>query len=145
VAGRPRLVLAPMLLRVRPSFMTPAKIVVVDDDPDFRQLLVSLLQADPHVLVSGEASDGEEALDLVRQKSPLIVLMDLMMPRVDGLEATRRIKQAAPETKVAVLSSVADDSYRRLAYNSGADIVLNKRDAVTALLPAIRGLMESAE
>jgi len=125
--------------------MTPAKIVVVDDDPDFRQLLVSLLQADPHVLVSGEASDGEEALDLVRQKSPLIVLMDLMMPRVDGLEATRRIKQAAPETKVAVLSSVADDSYRRLAYNSGADIVLNKRDAVTALLPAIRGLMESAE
>jgi DNA-binding NarL/FixJ family response regulator len=122
--------------------MTPAKIVVVDDDEDFRQLLVSLLQADPLLLVSGQASDGEEALDLVLQESPLIVLMDLMMPRVDGFEATRRIKRVAPGTKVAVLSSVADEWYRRLAYESGADVFLNKRDTVTALLPVIRGLME---
>lgn len=121
--------------------MTPAKVVVVDDDADFRELLVKLLQADPRLYVSGQASDGEAAVDLVRRESPRIVLMDLMMPLVDGLEATRRIKRVAPGTKVAVLSSVADERYRRLAYDSGADVFLNKRDTVTELLPTIRDLI----
>jgi DNA-binding NarL/FixJ family response regulator len=121
--------------------MTPTKILVIDDDADFRQLLITLLQADPRVRVSGQAGDGEAALDLVRRESPGIVLMDLMMPRVDGLEATRRIKRVAPETKVVVLSSVADERYRRLAFDSGADVFLNKRDTVIALVPTIRNLV----
>jgi DNA-binding NarL/FixJ family response regulator len=71
--------------------------------------------------------------------------MDLMMLRCDGLEATRQIKRAAPETKVVVLSALPDEPYRRMAIDSGADVFLNKRDTVTALLPVIRSLTEGAE
>ncbi len=124
--------------------MVAADILVVDDDADFRWLLITLLEADPRVRVAGEAGDGEAAVELVRQEAPRIVLMDLMMPRVDGLEATRRIKRVAPETKVVVLSALPDEPYRRMAQDSGADVFINKRNTVTALLPAIRGLVEGA-
>jgi len=134
--------LAPRMQHWADLAMTPAKVLVIDDDADFRQLLVTLLQADPRVYVSGQAGDGEAALDLVRRETPRIVLMDLMMPRVDGLEATRRIKRVAPETKVVVLSSIADERYRRLAFDSGADVFLNKRDTLIALTPTIGNLIE---
>ena len=114
------------------TIMTPANILVVDDDADFRWLLLKLLEANPRVRVAGEAGDGEAAVDLVRQEAPNIVLIDLTMPRRDGLEATRRIKRAAPETKVVVLSALPDEPYRRMARASGPDAFLNKRDAVTA-------------
>jgi DNA-binding NarL/FixJ family response regulator len=122
--------------------MTPAHVLVVDDDADFRWLLTALLHTDPSVCVAGEAGDGEAAVALVLQEAPSIVLMDLMMARVEGLAATRRIKQVAPSTKVIVLSALPDEPYRRLARDSGADVFLNKRDTATALLPAIRGLTE---
>jgi DNA-binding NarL/FixJ family response regulator len=61
--------------------MTPASILIVDDDADFRWLLLTLLEADPRVRVAGEAGDGEAAVDFVRQEAPRIVLLDLMMPR----------------------------------------------------------------
>jgi DNA-binding NarL/FixJ family response regulator len=125
--------------------MTPGSILVVDDDADFRWLLLTLLEADPRVRVAGEAADGEAAMDLVRQEAPSIVLMDLMMPRRDGLEATRQIKRAAPETKVVILSALSDEPYRRMALDSGADVFLNKRDTGTTLLPVIRSLTEGAE
>jgi DNA-binding NarL/FixJ family response regulator len=125
--------------------MTPAHVLVVEDDPDFRWLLITLLHTDPCVCVAGEAADGEAAVTRVLQDGPSIVLMDLMMPRIDGLEATRRIKQLAPATKVVVLSALPDEPYRRLAHDSGADVFLNKRDTATALLPAIWGLTEGSE
>ena len=122
--------------------MTPAQVLVVEDDADFRWLLTAILHTDPDVRVAGEAGDGEAAVALVRQDAPSIVLMDLMMPLMDGLEATRRIKQVAPATKVVVLSALPDEPYRRLAHDSGADVFLSKRDAATALLPAIKQLTE---
>lgn len=125
--------------------MPTAKIVVVDDDADFRQLLVTLVQLDPRLCVSGQASDGETALELVWREAPSLVLMDLMMPRLDGLEATRRIKRVVPEIKVIILSSVADPQHRRLAYDSGADVFIDKRDMVTTLLATIRTLVPRTE
>jgi DNA-binding NarL/FixJ family response regulator len=120
--------------------MTPASILIVDDDADFRWLLLTLLEADPRVRVAGEAGDGEAAIDFVRQEAPRIVLLDLMMPRSDGLEATRRIKQMAPGTKVVVLSALTDGP--RMAQDSGADVFINKLETVTALLPMIRLLSD---
>jgi DNA-binding NarL/FixJ family response regulator len=121
--------------------MRPAKIVVVDDDADFRQLLVTLVQLDPRLRVAGQAGDGEAALEIVRREAPTIVLMDLMMPGLDGLEATRHIKRVLPEIKVIMLSSVADQQHRRLAHDSGADVFVDKRDMVTTLLATIRSLV----
>jgi|HubBroStandDraft_6_1064221.scaffolds.fasta_scaffold93530_3 DNA-binding NarL/FixJ family response regulator len=67
-----------------------------------------------------------------------------LMPQSDGLEATRRIRQAAPGTKVVVLSALADEPHRQMAQDSGADVFINKRDTVTALLPTIKALSGSA-
>lgn len=76
----------------------------------------------------------------MRQEAPRIVLLDLMMPRSDGLEATRRIKQIAPGTKVVVLSALTDGP--RMAQDSGADVFITKLETVTALLPMIRLLSD---
>jgi DNA-binding NarL/FixJ family response regulator len=105
----------------------PASVLVVDDDADFRWLLITLLEADPCVHIAGEAADGETSVDRVRQEAPRIVLMDLMMPRRDGLEATRQIKREAPETTVIVLSALPGEPYRSMARDSGADVFLNKQ------------------
>jgi DNA-binding NarL/FixJ family response regulator len=134
---QPRLAIVPTR-RGRPQ---AANILAVDDDADFRWLLLTLPEADPRLRVTGEAGDGEAAVDLVRQKAPSLVVIDLIMPHRDGLEATRQIKREAPDTKVVVLSArAADESCRRMARDSGADAFLNKRDTVTALLPMIRSL-----
>ncbi len=85
-----------------------------------------------------EADDGVAAVDLVRHEQLHIVLIDIMMPRLDGLKATRLIKQEWPETKVVVVTSVPDESYRRAAYASDADAYLDKRD-IRALLPIFAG------
>ena len=91
----------------------------------------------PHVALVGEAPDGEAAISLVRQERPDVVVIDVMMPRLDGLEATCQIKREYPATKVLVLTSLTDDATRREAFEKGADAFLNKREIATALLPAI--------
>jgi DNA-binding NarL/FixJ family response regulator len=113
------------------------RVLIVDDDADVRWLVTFVLRRDPNVTLVGEAPDGEEAVSLVRQERPDVVVMDVMMPRVDGLEATRRIKREWPDTKVLVLTSLTDDAARREAFEKGADAFLNKREIATALLPAI--------
>ena len=77
------------------------------------------------------------ALSLVRQERPDVVVMDVMMPRLDGLEAIRRIKREWPDTKVLVLTHLTDDDTRREAFEKGADAFLNKRDMASALVAAI--------
>jgi DNA-binding NarL/FixJ family response regulator len=77
---------------------------------------------------------------MVQQHRPDVVLMDLMMPGFDGLEATRRIKEQWPETKILVLTSLTEDDFREVAYDSGADGFLNKLDIASRLLLAIRAV-----
>jgi CheY-like chemotaxis protein len=114
------------------------RVLVVDDDWEIRGLVTFVLRRDPNVALVGEAPDGEEALSLVRQERPDVVVMDIMMPRLDGLEATRRIKQEYPATKVLVLTGLTDDATRREAFEKGADAFLDKREIATVLLPTIR-------
>jgi DNA-binding NarL/FixJ family response regulator len=117
-------------------------VLVVDDDEDIRRLLALTLSRDPRVTVVGAVGDGEAAVEFVRYERPEVVLMDLLMPRLDGLETTRRIKQEWPRTKVIVLTALTEEAYRLAAYNSGADGFLNKREIATELLPAIREMAE---
>jgi DNA-binding NarL/FixJ family response regulator len=96
------------------------RVIVVDDQTVVREGLVTLLETMPGIEVVGSASDGEEAVDLIAEVSPEVVLMDLRMPRVDGVEATRRIRADHPGTQVVVLTTYADDESIVGALRAGA-------------------------
>jgi DNA-binding NarL/FixJ family response regulator len=122
--------------------MPSLTLVVVDDEPDYREivrfLLLSLLDV---VTVVGEAADGEEALAVVLRERPDIVITDLVMPRLDGVELTRRIRQELPPPTIILMSSFTEDAYRLMASDSGADAFVQKGVIYDALLPAIRDLI----
>jgi DNA-binding NarL/FixJ family response regulator len=120
----------------------PLTIVVVDDNEEYRLIVCALLRSMSDTLtIVGEAADGEEALALVRRERPHIVITDLVMPRLDGVDLTRRIRQELPQTKVILMSSHTEDAYRLMASDSGADAFVNKRVIFEALVPAIRDLI----
>ncbi len=118
-------------------------VVLADDQRVVREGLSMVLGLMPDVDILGSASDGEEAIALVEQLAPQVVLMDLRMPRVDGVDATRRISQHHPDTKVVVLTTYADDHTVIQALRAGALGFLTK-DATSqqirdALRAAVRG------
>jgi CheY-like chemotaxis protein len=127
---------------IAPSSGVRWTIVVADDDPDYRYFVRFLLgpMADTVIIVA-EAGGGEEALALVLRKRPDIVVADLLMPRLNGIELTRRIKQELPDTKIILMTAYPGEANRRLAFVGGADGFLDKTALVTDLLPAIRDIV----
>ncbi|MBI3966148.1 MAG: response regulator transcription factor [Chloroflexi bacterium] len=123
--------------------MGAVSIVIVDDHAVVREGTRQLLQQDATLLVVGEAGSGEEAVDLVRQLRPDVVLLDLALPGMNGIEAARQIREVAPETKVLVLSAYDDDDYVFAAMEVGAAAYLLKtvrgRDVVEAIHAVERG------
>jgi len=106
-------------------------VVVADDQSAVREGLVLLLGTLPGIAVIGEAEDGEAAVETVATKNPQVVLMDLNMPRCDGVEATRRIRASHPRTQVVVLTTYSDDDSIIAALQAGALGYLTK-DATRA-------------
>ncbi|MFJ8464187.1 response regulator transcription factor [Streptomyces swartbergensis] len=104
----------------------PARVVVADDQTVVREGIVMLLGLLPGIEVVGVAGDGEEAVRLVAEVAPDVVLMDLRMPRCDGVEATRRIRAEYPGTQVVVLTTYADDESLFPALAAGAHGYLTK-------------------
>ncbi|HEU5024798.1 MULTISPECIES: response regulator [Actinomadura] len=118
------------------------RILVVDDQTVVREGLVLLLELLPGIEVAGSAGDGEQAVAMVGELRPDVVLMDLRMPRVDGVEATRRIKQAHPDVEVVVLTTYADDESIFAALRAGARGYLTKdagADEIARAVAAVRG------
>jgi two-component system, NarL family, response regulator LiaR len=114
------------------------RILIVDDHQVVRQGLRTFLELHDDILVVGEASDGRMAVDMVRQAPPHIVLMDLMMPRLDGVGATKEIKQMGVDTRVIALTSFADDTQVFPAIQAGASSYLLKDVSPDELVDAIR-------
>ena len=108
-------------------------VLIADDNPNFRSTLKAVLGSRPNIEEVWEAKDGEEAVRLARELTPDIVLMDLAMPRIDGLEATRLIKDQQPAVRVIVLSAHEGEILHRAAAASGADAYLDKSQCFSGL------------
>jgi NarL family two-component system response regulator LiaR len=100
--------------------MEEITLAVVDDHAIVREGIVSFLQTQPDITIVGEASSGKEAIRLVQDTIPDVVLMDLVMPEMDGVEATARVREASPRTQVVVLTSHHGDEFIFPAIRAGA-------------------------
>jgi two-component system, NarL family, response regulator NreC len=118
------------------------KLLLVDDHPIVRAGLRMLFQAEPTLTIVGEADSGAEAIDAVQRLKPDVVIMDVAMPGMNGIEATRRIKAASPDTAVLALTMHEDEQYFFEMLNAGASGYIPKRAAPDDLVAAIKVVAE---
>lgn len=118
--------------------MSDLRILLAEDHVLVRQGMKALIEAQPGLQVVAEAGDGEVALREARALQPDVVVMDISMPNLNGAEATQRLKQAAPETRVLALTAHEDPGYVRRLLQAGACGYVLKRAAAHDLIRAIR-------
>jgi DNA-binding NarL/FixJ family response regulator len=118
--------------------MSELRVLLADDHAMVREGLKALIQAEPDLELIGEAGDGEAAYEQALRLRPDVVVMDVSMPGVSGLEATERLKQACPEIRVVALTAQEHSGYVRRLLEAGASGYLLKRAAATVLIEAIR-------
>ena len=123
---------------VKQARMKKISVLLVDDHTVVRQGLRALLQSEEDMEVVGEAENGRQAVGMARKNSPDVVVMDVAMPMLNGLEATRQILKNQPSTKVLVLTSYGDDDCVAQLMRAGAAGYLIKQTAANDLLKAIR-------
>jgi DNA-binding NarL/FixJ family response regulator len=121
--------------------MKDTNILVVEDNPWTRRALTAFISSQKGMKVCGEASNGLETIDIIRHRIPDIVLMDIEMPVLDGLEATRMIKKYWPTIKVVILTMYPN--YQADAFAAGADAFLVKSCPVDELISTIHALLRT--
>ena len=114
------------------------KVLIVDDIPETRDHLSKLLGFEADVEVVGAAPGGPEAIQMAASVKPDVVLMDINMPKLNGMEATRRIKQLFPDIAVIGLSMHEDPKLEQLMYEAGASVYLSKGTAFNIVCDTIR-------
>lgn len=119
----------------------PARLLIVDDHDLIRESTQLMLEGEPDLEVVGEAVNGRHALELCRQLRPDLVLMDVRMPEMDGLTATREIKKEMPAISVLVVSAYESEDYRREAASAGATDYILKDAERRQLLEAVRAAL----
>lgn len=113
------------------------KVMIVDDYVPVRRTLVEVLRLEENIEIVGEAGDGEEAIVKVRELSPDVVLMDIRMPRLDGLEAARYIKKHFPAVKVIMLSAYNEKQMVNRALKLGANGYVTKDKSVEEIVELV--------
>ena len=119
---------------------TPIRVLLVDDDALMRAGLAAILSSDTGVEVVGEAADGRVAVEQVGRLQPDLVLMDIRMPEVDGIAATREVVAVSPDVRVVILTTFEDDEYIFGALTAGASGFLLKRTSPERLIEAIKAV-----
>jgi CheY-like chemotaxis protein len=122
----------------------PLRVLLVDDDPVFRELLAFVVRADAGAEIVGQAADGARGVELALELQPDVIVMDLLMPQMDGFEATRRIAAAVPDARVLVVSSSTDPEHIQRACEAGAAGFVPK-DRAVAELPGEVGRLRPAK
>ena len=118
--------------------MQKITVLLADDHTVVRQGLRALLEAEDDMTVVGEAENGRQAVQMAKRLQPEVVVMDIAMPSLNGLEATRQITRESPKSKVLILSSYSDDEYVQQLTDAGASGYLVKQTAAQDLVGAIR-------
>ena len=104
------------------------RILIVNNQRSFRQQAREMIAAIPWASIVGEAKDGLEAIELVKRHPPDVVLMDIVMPGIDGIEATRRIKEIAPQTKVIAITAYDNAEFPKQSIEAEADLFIKKEE-----------------
>src|SRR5215213_7281547 len=128
-------------LTENPAPPSLTRVIVVDDHDLLRESLRSMLECEGDLQIVDEAKDGQEAIELCRLHRPDLVLMDVRMPKVNGLEATQMIKDELPTTKVLLTSASENSVWISEAVKAGADGYVLKLSPVQELTDAIRGVL----
>ncbi len=113
-------------------------VIIADDQTLFREGIKDLLEDEKGIEVVGEAADGEEALRLVKKMRPNVILLDIKLPHMDGIETTRQIHKDCPTTNVLILSSYEDESHVMEAIQAGANGYLSKMLPAAELVNALK-------
>lgn len=122
--------------------VTPIRLLMVDDSPEFVDLAVHFLSTEPSIEIVGRASSGQAALELVAELCPDLVLMDVAMPEMNGLEATRLIKARPGPPRVVILTLYDNPEYHAGAITAGADGFIPKWELGPSLLALIYSLFD---
>ena len=117
--------------------MQKIKTLIVDDDSNFRKLVRTYLSANTNIDIIGEACDGMEAIEKANELQPDLILLDMRMPKMNGIEVTQQIKKNMPWIKIIILTFYDLDEYRKAVKASGASGYVLKKLIVKDLLPTI--------
>ena len=118
------------------------RVLVVDDFEAFRRVVASILQKQPELQIICEVSDGLEAVQRAEELQPDLILLDIGLPNLNGIEAANRIRQVAPDSPIIFLTQNKDKYTVRAALNSGARGYVLKTDAGSELLTAVAGVLD---
>jgi len=117
------------------------RILIVDDHEIFRRGLRSLLESRADWEVCGEATDGEDAVEKAKQMQPDVIVLDITMPRLNGLDATALLRKKVPEAKIVILSQHQPALMKQVALSAGAGAYVTKSEVSRELMAAIDGLL----
>jgi DNA-binding NarL/FixJ family response regulator len=123
------------------AFMSSVRVFVVEDYAPFRRFLISQLQTRPELQVIGEASDGLEAVHKAEELKPDLILLDIGLPSLNGIEAARRISRVLPDAKILFVSQDNDPDVAAVALSGGAKGYVHKLDVTKDLLPAVQAVL----
>ena len=116
------------------------RVLLVDDEARLRKMAKRLLVADKGIEVVAEAADGRRAVDLNAELGPDLIVMDIAMPELNGLDATRMIRKQFADTKIIVVTTMAAEPYRKAAMTMGANAFLSKGALDSELIPTIHNI-----